>query len=318
MKNNFDEIIEVIENSKSIALSGHISPDGDAVSSCCALAMALENKGKDVSVFLEKIPAKLNAVPYTDRIIHTLPEGDFDLFIALDCGDEERLGYNSSLIKKCRTINIDHHISNTCFGNLNYVDGDASSTSELVYRLLDGWCNMDKDIAYALYTGIIFDTGCFKHSCTSPFTMKIAGELMTYDIPFTEIQEKLFYSHTFVEAKMLGTALENMVKYCDGRLAVSRLSIEEMENNGGNSKDADAVVSYIKNTDGVDAAVFFYEKKKGEIKASMRSNEKVNVSEIAQKFGGGGHVRASGCTLYGTFEKVMPALVEDLIKSLEV
>lgn len=318
MNNSFDEILEVIENSENIAVAGHVSPDGDAVSSCCALAMALEKKGKRVSVFLEEIPSKLSAVPYTDKVITAEADGDFDLFISLDCGDEARLGKNSKLIKRCTTINIDHHISNTYFGRYNYVDADSSSTSELIYRLINGWCPLDSNIAYAIYAGIIFDTGCFKHSCTSPVTMQIAGELMTYNIPFTQIQEKLFYYHTFIEAKMLGTAIENMKKYCDGRLVVSTLSIEEMEKNGGNSKDADAVVSYIKNTDGVDVAVFFYEKKKGEIKASIRSNEKVNVSEIAQRFGGGGHVRASGCTLNGSFEEVMPSLIEELKKSLEV
>lgn len=318
MNNSFEEIIEAIERSESIAVAGHTSPDGDAVASCCAMAMALEKKGKKVKVFLEEIPDKFSSIPYSEKAMSKMDSEPLDLFISLDCGDEERLGDFSELAKGIYTINIDHHASNTYFGRLNFVDADASSTSEIVYRLLDGWCGMDKKIAYAIYTGLIFDTGCFKHSCTSPFTMKIAGELMTYNIPFTEIQEKLFYSHTFVEAKILAEAVKNMRLECGGRLAVSRLSIEEMEKNGGSSKDADAVVSYIKNTDGVDAAVFFYEKKKGEIKASMRSNEAVNVSEIAVKFGGGGHVRASGCTLFGEFEEVMPKVVDELKKALEV
>ena len=318
MNNSFDEILEVIENSESIAVAGHTSPDGDAVASCCALAMALEKKGKKVSVFLEDIPEKFSSIPYSEKTLRKIENEDFDLFISLDCGDEARLGEFSKLVKMAYTINIDHHPSNTYFGKLNFVDADASSTSEIVYRLLDGWCDMEKNTAYAIYTGIIFDTGCFKHSSTTPFTMKIAGELMTYNIPFTEIQEKLFYSHTFVEAKILAEAVKNMRLECNGRLAISKLSIEEMEKNGGSSKDADAVVSYIKNTDGVDAAVFFYEKKKGEIKASMRSNEAVNVSEIAVKFGGGGHVRASGCTLYGGFDEVMPKVVDELKKALEV
>ncbi len=317
MNNSFDEIIEEIENSQNIAVAGHISPDGDAVASCCALAMALEKKGKNVNVLLEPIPEKFKSIPYSDKVINTVPDNDFDLFISLDCGDESRLGERAELIKRTFTINIDHHVSNTYFGRLNFIDGDASSTSELIYRLLDGWCNIDRDIAYALYTGIIFDTGCFKHSSTSPFTMKISGELMTYNIPFTEIQEKLFYSHTAVEARLLGTAIDNMILLCGGRLAVSKLSIDEMSKHGGSSKDADAIVSYIKNTDGVDAAVFFYEKSRGEIKASMRSNETVNVSEIAVKFGGGGHVMASGCTLYGKFDEVMPPVVDELLKALE-
>ena len=318
MNNSFDEILEAIEKSEKIAISGHVSPDGDAVASCCSMAMALIKKGKKAVVYLEEVPEKFRSVPYSDRVLVSEPEEDYDLFISLDCGDAERLGRYSEFIKKTYTVNIDHHISNTYFGGLNFVDGNASSTCEIIYRLIDGWCAMDKNIAQALYTGIIFDTGCFKHSCTSPYTMKIAGELMTYNIPFTSIQEELFYSHTFVEAKILGAAIKNMRMECDGRLAVSKLSSAEMKTAGGASKDADAVVSYIKNTEGADAAVFFYEKSDGEIKASMRSNEAVNVSEIAVRFGGGGHARASGCTLYGTFEEVMPPMIVELRKALEV
>ena len=318
MNNSFEEIIEVIENSNKIAVAGHISPDGDAVASCCSMAMALIKKGKNAVVYLEEVPEKFKSVPYSDKVLTEEPEEDFDLFISLDCGDIERLGKYSSIAEKTTVLNIDHHISNTYFGNLNFVDGDASSTCEVVYRLIDGWCPLDKNIAQALYTGIIFDTGCFKHSSTSPYTMKIAGELMTYNIPFTYVQEEIFYSHTFTEAKILGAAIKNMRTECGGRLAISKLSIDEMKEVGGTPKDADAVVSYIKNTEGADAAVFFYEKKNGEIKASMRSNEAVNVSEIAVRFGGGGHIRASGCTLYGSFKEVMPPVINELKKALEV
>ena len=318
MNNSFDEIRKLIESSNKIAVAGHISPDGDAVSSCCAMAMALEKLGKNVTVFLEDVPNTFKEIPYAKNIVLTEPKEDFDLFISLDCGDAGRLGYNAELLKRTVSLNIDHHISNDFFGKYNYVEGDASSTCEIVYNLLDGWVEMDKDIACALYTGIIFDTGCFKHSCTSPDTMRIGGELMKFGIPFTEIQEKLFYSHTTVESLALANALNNMYLECDGRLLVSKLSIDEMARYGASSKDVDAIVSYLKNTKGVDVAVFFYEKKPGEIKASMRSNEAANVSEIAVKFGGGGHIRASGCTLHGTFEEVMPGLVEELKKALEV
>lgn len=318
LNNSFEEIREMIDECESIAVAGHVSPDGDAVGSGCALAMALIKKGKKVKLFLEDMQQKLKSIPYSENAIQDEPEDEFDLFISLDCGDEQRLGNVSKLIKTTYTINIDHHVSNTYFGKLNYVDADASSTSELVYRLLDGWCQFDKNIAYALYTGILFDTGCFKHSSTSPYTMQVAGELMTYNIPFTQIQEQLFYSRSMVEVKLLSAALNNLKFECGGRLAYSKLNTDEINACGGSSKDVDSIISFLKNIDGVDAAVFFYEKSKGEIKASMRSNEAVNVCEIAQKFGGGGHVRASGCTLFGAFEEMMPKVTEELIGALEV
>ena len=139
MNNSFEEIREHIDSAENIAVAGHISPDGDAVGSCCALAMALVKKNKNVTVFLEEIQDKLKNIPYSDKLVHDTPNGEFDLFISLDCGDEGRLGKTAELLKSTYTINIDHHVSNTYFGNLNYVDGDASSTCELVYRLFDGW-----------------------------------------------------------------------------------------------------------------------------------------------------------------------------------
>lgn len=318
MNNSFEEIRNIIDESESIAVAGHVSPDGDAVGSSCALAMALVKKGKKVKLFLEEIQQKLKSVPYSDKIIQDEPEDEFDLFISLDCGDEKRLGNTAKLIKTTYTINIDHHVSNTYFGKMNYVDSDSSSTSELIYRLLYGWCELDKNIAYALYAGILFDTGCFKHSSTSPYTMQVAGELMTYNIPFTEIQEQLFYSRSQVEVKLLSAALNNLIFECGGRLAYSKLSIEEIKNCGGTSKDVDSIVSFIKNIDGVDAALFLYEKSIGEIKASMRSNEAADVCEVAQKFGGGGHIRASGCTIYGSFDETMPKVLTELRNALEV
>lgn len=318
MNNSFDEIRQLIDESKSIAIAGHISPDGDAVGSSCALAMALIKKGKKVCLFLEEIQQKLKCIPYSEYAVYNDPKDEFDLFISLDSGDEKRLGKLSELIKTTDTINIDHHVSNTYFGRMNFVDADASSTSELIYRLLYGWGDLDQDIAYALYAGIVFDTGCFKHPSTSPYTMQVAGELMAYNIPFTRIQEQLFYSRSQVEVKLLAAALNHMVFECGGRLAYSKLSLDEMRACGGDSKDVDSIVPFIRDIEGIDAAVFFYEKNAGEIKVSMRSNEAVNVSEIAQKFGGGGHIRASGCTLCGSFEKIMPQVISEIRSSLEV
>lgn len=318
MNNSFEEIRKIIDESESIAVAGHVSPDGDAVGSSCALAMALTKKGKKVKLFLEEVQNKLKNIPYTDKIIHDEPKDEFDLFISLDCGDEQRLGEVAKLIKTTYSINIDHHVSNTYFGKMNYVDSNSSSTSELIYRLLYGWCELDKNIAYALYAGILFDTGCFKHTSTSPYTMQVAGELMTYNIPFTKIQEQLFYSRSQIEVKLLSAALYNMKFDCADRLAYSKLSRDEIKNCGGTSKDVDSIISFIKNIDGVDAAAFFYEKGKDEIKASMRSNEAADVCKIAQKFGGGGHIRASGCTLHGSFDDEMKKVITELRNALEV
>ena len=188
---DFDEIRQMIE----IAVSAHTSPDGDAVGACCGLAMALKWLDKDVKVILEEYPESFDVIPTEGLVCHEIPE-DFapDLFIALDCGDIERLGKNAELFKAVpNTINIDHHRNNTNFAKINYADEEASSASELVFRLIYGYAPIDEKIAAALYTGIIYDTGGFRHTSTTSATMAIASELMEYDFDFNAIYNRIFF-----------------------------------------------------------------------------------------------------------------------------
>lgn len=318
MRGNTPEaLFALIESSKSICISGHTAPDGDALGSTCGLTLALRKLGKTVTLLAEDFNEKYLEIPGADTAQKIAPA--CDLFLALDCAALDRLGIALPYFQAAaHTVNIDHHGSNTRYGELNYVDGDASSTSELIYELLTAWgIPLDKDIATALYTGILHDTGGFRHSCTHPSTMEATGKLLSYGIPFSEIQDRQLYSHTFPEMKMAGLALYRAELDCGGQLIYTHIGLDEVEALHGDIKGLDQIVGMLKSVNDTRISAFFYEKAPGTIKASFRADGSVDVSKIAQQFGGGGHVRAAGCTLNGTMEDAKAAVLPVLKAALE-
>jgi Exopolyphosphatase-related proteins len=318
MNNTFDELRQTIELSQSIAISGHISPDGDAIGACSALAMSLTELGKDVVVILDEYQENFEIIPTGGLIVKNVDDEYLpDLYIAVDCGDKERLGTKAKLFDETLyTINIDHHKSNTFFAKQNYVDSEASSASEIVFQLIYNYAPITADIAAAIYAGIVFDTGGFRHSSTSPVTMAIVSELMEYDFNFTEIYNSIFHTRSFGEARIMGVALFNLKEVFDGRIVTSIVTDEEIKKCGVTSDELSEVSSYIKGVSGTVASVFMYEKKPGTFKVSMRSDDLVDVSQVAAKFGGGGHMRASGCTIDGEANKILENILLEIEKQL--
>ncbi len=314
----FNEIRTLIEMSDVIAISGHTSPDGDAIGSCCALAMALKELGKETAVIIDEFPDVFHIIPTGGLLYHSLPEGFApDLYIALDCGDIERLGKNKELFSEApNTINIDHHRSNTEFGKLNYVDEDASSTSEIIFKLLYGYAPFNNDIASALYTGIIYDTGGFRHSSTTPATMAIAAELMEYDFNFSDIYNKVFFTRKMGEAKALGLAMERLERCLNGKGVYTYITLEDMKRLGVGSDDLHEITGFIKGIEGCEVSAFVYEKTPNAFKVSMRSDESFDVCKICGAFGGGGHIRAAGCTVEGNPMDIVEKVFKEAEKQL--
>ena len=186
---------DILKGKHSVALGGHIRPDGDCVGSCLGLYMYLKEQYPqlETDVYLEEVPEAYRIISCTDEVKNRIPEKkEYDLFICLDCGDLGRLGFSSPLFERAgETLCIDHHVSNSAFADLNYIVPDASSTSELVFTLLDS-SRISKRVAEALYMGIAHDTGVFQYSCTSPETMEIAAELMRKGINGNEIIDKTY------------------------------------------------------------------------------------------------------------------------------
>lgn len=302
------KIVEELNGAKSIAISGHIRPDGDCVGSCMGLYLYLTKELPDVQVdvFLEKASDVFNCIQGMDAIKDPAcyQEAEYDVFIALDCS-KDRLGDAEVIYDHAKkTINIDHHISNSGCGDVNYLRADASSASELVYELLDVE-KLDVEIAKALYIGIIHDTGVFQYSNTAPATLTAASDLIKFGFDFSKIIEETFYEKTFVQNQILGRALLESILFMDGKCIVAVISKKMMDFYGVTGKDLDGIINQMRNTKGVECAIFLYELDNLEYKVSMRSGGQINVSSIAQFFGGGGHVRAAGCTVKGTAHDVI-------------
>lgn len=304
-------IRELCKDAEKIGIGGHIRPDGDCVGSCLGLFLYLRKlfPDKEVKVFLEKPADIFSCLKGFDQIVilgkETPAEEPFDVFFAVD-GSKERLGAAQKLFENAKeTVNIDHHVSNAAgTGKYNYIDPEASSASELVFQLIEEEL-LDADIAAALYMGIAHDTGVFRYSCTSQKTMQAAAKLIGYDFDFSGLIEKTFYEKSYVQNQVMGRALLESMLIMDGKCIVSHIGRKTMEFYRVTGVDLEGIVSQLKLTKGVDCAVFMYEIRSLEYKVSLRSNEKVNVAKVAEFFGGGGHARAAGCTMNGTFHDVI-------------
>ena len=294
-------ILEELEGCRTVGISGHENPDGDCAGSCIGLMLFLEKAmpGLRVDVFLESLPDELaRNIPGADRVITDFRTDvdRYDAFVVLDSAKDRIAGAEAFFDRAEKTINIDHHVSNPGCGTVNYVDGAASSASELVYEVIDHEY-LERDAAQALYVGMVTDTGCFRFSSTSKKTMEIAGDLITYGFDFPAIVREVYFEKTFVQQKMLGRALLGSKSCLGGRCIVSCMDQASIRSLGGVGKDVEGIVSALVSTTGADCAVFAHEKANGDWRVSMRSNSIVDVASIAETFGGGGHFHASGCTI---------------------
>ena len=315
------DIIKECEGAKRIGISGHIRPDGDAISSSLALRKYLLNAFPDATVDVilsNPIPTIFDDEAGYDEIKRDYSEDvSYDVYFALDC-NRERLGDAGKYFDAAgKRINIDHHESNKeGVGEVNEVDPDISSTCELLYTLFDKKY-MDADVARCLYTGMVTDTGVFQYSCTSPDTMRRAADLMEYGFDFPRLIQRSFYEKTYLQSQILGRCLMESVRFMDGKCVVSWIDRKTQDFYQVSSKDFEGIVSQLRNIRGVDVSIFMYEESNQTYKVSMRSSEKVNVAKIAEKFGGGGHARAAGCTMSGTVYDCVNNLSKHIEKQLE-
>ena len=313
------KILEEVEGAKSIAIGGHLRPDGDCVGSCLGLYLYLKKvlPSVNVKVFLEKPKSIFNCISEISKIKNAIENKEvFDVFIALDC-NEERLGDSVTIFRAAKKkINIDHHNSNKGCGDVNYIFPEASSTSELIFKLIDE-SYLDEEIAKALYIGIIHDTGVFQYSNTSPETLTIAAMLITYGFDFSKLIDETFYEKTYVQNQILGRALLESIVFFNGRCIASMIDKKMMEFYGVEPTDLDGIVNQLRYTKGVECAIFLYEADFQNFKVSMRSGGSIDVAKIAQYFGGGGHVRAAGCSINGTVHDVINNLSLQIEKQTE-
>ncbi|MBQ2407159.1 MAG: bifunctional oligoribonuclease/PAP phosphatase NrnA [Lachnospiraceae bacterium] len=313
-------LLKECEGAQSIVISGHVRPDGDCVGSCMAAYLYLKKAmpSADIKVCIEKPASVFGCIKDFELIDSSFSvEAPVDVMIALDC-EKSRLGEAEEIFKLAKkTINIDHHISNEhgC-GDINYVIPSASSTSELIYDVMDK-SYMDMDIAKAVYIGIVHDTGVFKYSNTSPKTLRIAAELIEYGFDFPSIIDETFYEKTFVQNQILGRALLESIMFMDGKCIVSYVNQSTLDFYNATPTDLEGIVNQLRIIKGVECAIFMYQVGNLEYKVSLRSCKYVDVSKVASYFGGGGHVRAAGCTMNGTFHDVINNISGQIEKQMK-
>ncbi len=314
-----NNIAEVLDGVKTMAIAGHIRPDGDCVGSCMALYAYIKKWYPEIQVdiYLETPRPVFGYLAYMDEVkSEASGEKEYDLFVTCDVSARDRLAVAGDYFEKAKkTVCIDHHVSNPGFARINHILPDASSSCEVLYGLLDPE-KVDREIAQAVYTGIIHDTGVFQYSCTSPETMRIAGELMKTGFDFTELIEKSFYQKTYIQNQVMGRVLAESILLLNGKCIVGYMKKKDMDFYGVDGADLDGIVSQLRLTEGVEVAIFIYEKSTQEFKVSLRSNGDVDVSKIAVFFGGGGHVKAAGCEMAGSMYDVVNNITAELVKQM--
>ena len=318
MNNLFKKAYEKVKEANYIVLISHINPDGDALGSSLSLYPILKNMGKKVSVFnvTKPLPEYLDFLPNFNKVTNKLPK-NYDLMISFDCGSFDRLGIED---KPPFLINFDHHISNTNYGDLNIIDPTAASTSQVVYNFCKAnGISIDKDSATCMYTALVTDTGSFQYESVNEKVFLMAPDLVKSGVKPDFVARMLFQRDRLSRLRLLAKAYDTIEMCCDGEAAFVEVTKEMMEITGAIKDDTDTIVNSVRNIASVEIACMLREDDDG-IKISLRSKNYADVSKIAVKYGGGGHIRAAGATIKGEFdfEKVKNMLKEDIKEALKV
>lgn len=313
-------LTDALSKAKTVAISGHTRPDGDCVGACLGLYNYLLKNYPDIEadVYLEPVPDAYKSIAGTDKVITSCEKDTvYDLFIALDCGDKERLSGAVRYFEQARrTLCIDHHISNRAFADACVVRPESSSTCELLFDLMDE-AAVDFNTAAALYTGIICDTGCFKHTNTTRHTMAVAGALIEKGVNSESLMDEVFYQKTFMQNQLLGRSLLDSRLLLEGKMIISTVSRALLDAYKAEASDLEGVIDQLRVTKGVYTAALISENSDGSYKISMRSKDPVNVADIAASYGGGGHIRAAGATAAVELEHLIDGLANKVREQLE-
>lgn len=298
-----------LQNIRSVAITGHVRPDGDCIGSTLGFYNYIRDNFPDIEVdlYLQEPGTEFSYLKNIDMVKTKIDDTNkmYDLLFVFDCGAKDRFEPFCKLLDMTKhTICIDHHVTNDGFADENVVIPDLSSTCELLYTCLED-SRISKACAECLYTGIICDTGIFKYQATTSETMRIAGKLMDKGINHTHIIDDGFYTKSYHQNQILGRALLESVVFYEGKCIYSAITQDIMNFYGLEGKQMGAVIDQLRNTSGVEVAIFIYELPEGGFKVSMRSKDYIDVSRVCSVFGGGGHVRAAGCTMQGTIHDII-------------
>ena len=323
MNNKISEIINIIKNSDKILIVTHINPDGDCIGSALALKLIIEKKfNKKVQASISgKIPEVYEFLPSVDeyKTISELKETDFDTVISVDCAAKERMTEAIPIFDNAReTINIDHHKTNPNFGKYNYVIGDASSSGEVICKMIkEEKIEINRDIANCLYVAILTDTGAFRFDNTKAETFRAVADLMEYGINPSLLYKCCYESKPLAMVKLSASAVSKAEFLHDGKIAYTVITLEDMKKNKALNEHTDGIVELLRQVNSVEIAFVVKETEQGYSKVSLRSKN-ADVTKIASLFDGGGHSKAAGCTIKKPYQTAVNKLIEASEKLLGI
>lgn len=308
------EILAAISSGKKFLITAHVRLDGDALGSELALYLMLKDLGKAAVIYnQDATPEHYRFLPAAEHIVHDLAHIErYDVGFVLDCSELDRVGKISADVVRIKTlINIDHHVSNGGFCKLRLLDPKASSTGELLYRLMRKMqVKMTKDICTNLYAAILTDTGGFRYSNTHQETLRAAGDLVEGGADPQWISENIYESDPPAKLQLLSRVLKTLTLDMETRTASLTVTRKHLQDAGASMEHTDGFIDIPRTVKGIDIAMLYTQMGEKQFKLSLRSKGKVNVEKIARKFGGGGHVNAAACRIDGNIHEIKQRVLE--------
>jgi phosphoesterase RecJ-like protein len=315
MRGDLSTICRVLREKERFLIACHENPEGDAIGSELALALALRKMGKTATVLnADPVPANLLFLPGADTVVFAEDGSRYDVAVVVDCGSPERTGRVAQELRKCPLlVNIDHHRTNGDLGELSLVDPDAAATGLLIHRVLSAMkYEIGLDVATNIYVAVLTDTGSFHYGSSSPEAFEVAGEMVRRGVDPWAVAEQVYETQSAHRLRLLGRVLDSLDVSSDGRVACITTMCEDLREFASGKDALEGFINYPRSIVGVEVAVSFREEEGGFFRVSFRSKGRVDVSAVAARFGGGGHRNAAGCTVPGTLEGVKKRVYEAL------
>lgn len=314
-----DHIVEEIQKANSIAILTHENPDGDAIGSSLAMYLALKTIKDDVDVIIPEYSKTYKFLPGAEDIKKEGKQERYDLAISVDVPDIKRLNGFAKYFEDAKsTISIDHHSSNKMFANYNFVDPVSPACCQILIVVLEYLkIEITREIGTCLLTGIITDTGGFKYPGVTAETFEFVAWLLNRGIDVSSIYKKALQIKTKANFELTRLGMNRIEFFEDGKISFTYINLEDFKRFGSEEGSHEGIVEIGRDIEGVEVSIFLREQEDGSYKVSLRSNEYVNVSDICLMFGGGGHIKAAGCTIQGDKDQVKEKLVKEIKKALK-
>lgn len=313
-----DEILKEIKDAEKIVILTHESPDGDAIGSSLAFKLMLEELGKNADVIIPEYPRLFNFLPESEQVKKESDLKKYDLAISVDCTGVKRLAGKEYFENAKRTIVIDHHGSNSMFGDLNYVNPVSPACCEILAGMFEYFqIDITKKIGTCIMTGIITDTGGFRHSGINPETFEFTAELIRKGVNIPDIYKRTLCTVTKANFLLTKRVMDRMEILEDGKVTFTYITLQDEEEVGAEPGDHEGLVEIGRDIEGVEVSIFIRQREESLYKISLRSGNIVNVSDVCLMFGGGGHPRAAGANVQGNVEQVKEKVLKEVRKALE-